>query len=98
MIKNSAIDTTSLIVSLAVDQDLFDNLSCINQSMITCIEIQSSDSVLLKQIIHDFPTLCIGASLITTVQHLEECHRIGINFMSSPGFLASIAHTASIYD
>ncbi len=98
MKKHHTMDTASIMISLAVNDDLFDHLTRINESMIGCVDLQSADPVLLKQVVHDFPTLCIGSSLITTVQQLEECHRSGINFMTSPGFLPHLVQTASIYE
>ena len=39
----------------------------------------------------------IGAGNIISTQQLEDCYNAGVHFVSSPGFLPSIAQTAAIY-
>lgn len=87
----------SIIVTLDVDTFLFDRLKQISQAGFYVVEINSCDQSLLKKILQEFPALRIGAGNITTVQQLEDCYSAGVHFVTSPGFLSSIAQTAAIY-
>lgn len=87
----------SVIISLDVDNFLFDRLEQISNLGFSVVEINSTDTKLLSTILSQCPTLSIGASGIINTEQLEECYKIGIHFVTSPGFLASIAQTATIY-
>jgi len=45
----------------------------------------------------DFPGLRVGAGNICSLQQLQDCYEAGVHFVSSPGFLPSIAQTAAVY-
>jgi len=87
----------SIIVTLDVDALLFERLKQISQAGFSVVEINTSDEILLKKLVHDFPALRIGAGNIINTQQLENCYQAGAHFVSSPGFLPAIAQTAAIY-
>jgi len=97
MIIDKLLGNQSVIVSLDVDDFLFERLEQIGQAGITLIEINSTDSNLLAKIIARYPNIKIGAAGIINTQQLENCYQAGVHFAASPGFLAEIAQTANIY-
>jgi len=90
-------DCQSVIISLDVDNSLFDRIKQISDAGFSLIEINSSDPILLRELTQTFSNLKIGACNIITTQQLENCFEAGVNFASSPGFLSAIAQTANIY-
>lgn len=94
---NELFGTQSVIVTLDVDAFLFDRLKQVSLAGFSVAEINSSDQGLLKKILEQFPSLRIGAGNIINTQQLEDCYQAGAHFVTSPGFLPSIAQTASIY-
>lgn len=97
MIIEKLLGNQSVIVSLDVDNFLFERLEQITEAGFTTIEINSTDEKLLSQIIAQCPRIKIGACGIIDTQQLEHCYQAGVHFTSSPGFLPSIAQTASVY-
>lgn len=97
MLIDKIIGTQSIIITLDVDIHLFERLKHISDAGLSVVEVNCIDSTLLSKILHDFPMLRIGAGNIITVQQLEDCHQAGAHFITSPGFLPSIAQTAAIY-
>lgn len=99
--KNMSIDkllnNQSIIVSLDVDQFLFERLNQIAEAGFTSVEINSTDPKLLSKALKQAPGLKIGAAGIIDTAQLENCYQAGIHFASSPGFLPAIAHTANVY-
>lgn len=87
----------SVIITLDVDAFLFDKLKQVVQSGFSVTEINSSEPTLFQKILSDFPSLRIGAGNITNSQQLEDCHQAGVHFVTSPGFLSTLAQTASMY-
>lgn len=87
----------SIIITLDVDALLFNRLQQVHDHGFSIVEINSHDQSLLSRIIQTFPTLRVGAGNVITIQQLETCYQAGVHFVSSPGFLASIAQTASVY-
>ena len=87
----------STIITLDVDSCLFKNLQQITLAGFKTVEINTSDAELLQKISKEFPQLRLGAGNIVTTTQLESAYLAGIHFASSPGFLPSIAQTASIY-
>jgi 2-dehydro-3-deoxyphosphogluconate aldolase/(4S)-4-hydroxy-2-oxoglutarate aldolase len=87
----------SVIVSLDVDNFLFQRLEQITEAGFNLIEINSTDPKLLAQILAQCPNIKIGAGGIIDTQQLENCYQAGVHFASSPGFLPAIAHTANVY-
>ncbi|MDP3267731.1 MAG: bifunctional 4-hydroxy-2-oxoglutarate aldolase/2-dehydro-3-deoxy-phosphogluconate aldolase [Legionella sp.] len=87
----------SLIVSLDVNDFLFDRLEEIIKAGLNLVEINSSDQELLSKLMTQFPALKIGAFGIIDAQQLENCYQANVHFVSSPGFLPAIAQTATIY-
>ena len=87
----------SIIITLDVDALLFSKLRQIADVGFSVVEINCVDQNLLKSALENFPMLRIGAGNIITTQQLEDCYQAGVHFMTSPGFLPSIAQTASIY-
>lgn len=94
---DTLVSSQSVIITLDVDAFLFDKLKRIAQTRFSVVEINSSELSLLKKALADFPTLKIGAGNITTSQQLEDCHQAGVSFVTSPGFLSTLAQTATIY-
>lgn len=87
----------SIIITLDVDALLFNKLKQIADAGFSVVEINSVDQNLLKNALHNFPMLRIGAGNIISNQQLEDCYQAGVHFITSPGFLPSIAQTASVY-
>lgn len=97
MIIDNLLSNQSIIVSLDVDNLLFDRLQQIIEVGFSLVEINSTEEQLLSKIIKQFPNIKIGAGGIITTQQLEQCYQAGVHFASSPGFVPAIAQTASIY-
>ena len=97
MIKDQLLGNQSVIVSLDVDNFLFQRLEQITKEGFGLIEINSTDQKLLSQVISQFPNIKVGAGGIVDTQQLENCYRAGVHFASSPGFLPAIAQTAMVY-
>ncbi|WP_028389583.1 multidrug DMT transporter permease [Legionella fairfieldensis] len=97
MMTDKLFGNQSIIVTLDVDALLFDRLRQITHAGFSVIEINCNEQGLLKKILQDFPALRVGAGNIINTQQLEDCYNAGVHFVSSPGFLPSIAQTASIY-
>lgn len=87
----------SIIVTIDVDDFLFDRLKQIVRAGFHTVEINTSETALLQQIINEFPKLCIGSGNIISTQQLENAYQAGVHFASSPGFLPAITQTALIY-
>lgn len=94
----TALDTQSIIITLDVDARLFEKLNYLVKTGFSVVEINSVEPALLRKIAHDFPMLRIGAGNIINTCQLEDCHQAEIHFVTSPGFLASIAQTATLYE
>lgn len=97
MIIDKLLNNQSIIVSLDVDNFLFDRLQQIIEAGFSLVEINSTEEELLAKIIKQFPNIKIGAGGIINTEQLEKCYHAGVHFASSPGFLPAIAQTASIY-
>lgn len=97
MITDNLLSSQSVIVSLDVDNYLFDRLQQIKDAGFTTIEINSTEPTLLSQIITQFPGIKIGSGGIINTQQLENCYLAKVHFASSPGFLPAIAQTANVY-
>lgn len=93
----SLLGNQTMIISLDVDNTIFDRLNLIATAGFSLIEINYTDCKILKDIVNAYPTLTIGAGNITTLQQLENCYKLGLAFATSPGFLPALAQTASIY-
>ena len=87
----------SIIITLDVDALLMDKLKQIAEAHFSVVEINCIEPALLRKIVIDFPSLCIGAGNIINTQQLEDCHLAGVDFITSPGFLPALAQTAAIY-
>jgi 2-dehydro-3-deoxyphosphogluconate aldolase/(4S)-4-hydroxy-2-oxoglutarate aldolase len=95
--SDNLLDNNSIIISLDVDALLFDKLEEISTTKFTVVEINSSDYSILEQAIANFPNLQIGAGNIVNSQQLENCCKARVRFITSPGFLPTLAQTAEIY-
>lgn len=87
----------SIIITLDVDALLFKKIEEIYNAGFSVIEINSAEPTLLKKVLQDFPMLRVGAGNVISTQQLEDCYQVGVDFVTSPGFLASIAQTANVY-
>ena len=97
MILDKLLGNQSVIISLDVDDLLFERLQQIAEAGFTVVEINSTDTKLLTKAIAQYPSIKIGAGGIIEVQQLENCYHAGVHFATSPGYLPSIAQTANIY-
>lgn len=97
MVAEKLFGNQSIIVTLDVDAFLFERLKQIDSAGFSVVEINTCEQTLLKKILHDFPSLRIGAGNVISTQQLEDCYQAGVHFASSPGFLPAIAQTAAIY-
>jgi 2-dehydro-3-deoxyphosphogluconate aldolase/(4S)-4-hydroxy-2-oxoglutarate aldolase len=95
--NDNQIANNSIIITLDVDALLFDKLERISKANFNMVEINTCESTLLKKIIQKFPKLQIGAGNIINSSQLEDACNTGVNFATSPGFLATLAQTAEIY-
>lgn len=87
----------SIIITLDVDAQLYDKLQHISQHGYRVVEVNCADPAILSGILGDFPGLRIGVGNIIDTQQLEDCYQAGASFITSPGFLPALAHTANIY-
>jgi len=87
----------SVILIFDVDALLFNRLERVVESGFNMVEINSHDPVLLTTILEQFPSLRVGAGNVITSEQLEKCFQAGVHFVTSPGFLQSLAQTASVY-
>jgi len=87
----------SLIISLDADQFLHERIEHLIHSGFKTIEICTTDTLFLQEIIQQYPQAYIGAGGIIDVEQLESCYQAGVHFVSSPGFLPALAQTANIY-
>ncbi|MGL5743253.1 MAG: bifunctional 4-hydroxy-2-oxoglutarate aldolase/2-dehydro-3-deoxy-phosphogluconate aldolase [Legionella sp.] len=97
MILDKLLGKQTVIISLDVDNFLFERLEQIKKAGFSLIEINSTDHTLLAQAIAHYPSINIGAGGIIDTQQLENCYQAGVHFVTSPGYLPAIAHTASVY-
>ncbi|BCA95902.1 2-dehydro-3-deoxyphosphooctonate aldolase [Legionella antarctica] len=97
MIIDKFLGNQSVIVSLDVDNFLFQRLEQIIDAGFNLIEINSTEQDLLSQIIKQYPNIKTGAGGIIDTQQLEICYQAGVHFASSPGLLPAIAQTANVY-
>lgn len=97
IMMDKLIGTQSIIITLDVDTFLFDKLKQIAQAGFSVVEINSAEATLFKKALHDFPMLRIGAGNIISSQQLDDCYQAGVHFITSPGFLPTLAQTAGIY-
>ena len=67
MMMDKLIGAQSVIITLDVDAFLFERLTQIAQVGFSVIELNTLDANLFQKIIHDFPTLRIGAGNITNL-------------------------------
>lgn len=95
---NTQFDNQSIIITLDVDALLFDKLTHLVNAGFSVIELNCVEQTLLKNVVQTFPMLRIGAGNIINTRQLEDCQQAGIDFVTSPGFLPSIAQTAAIYE
>lgn len=86
-----------VIVTLDVDTLVCERLRQIIQAGFKIVEINSSDTLLLEKLIDMFPNVILGAGNIISLTQLENCHKAGVHFISSPGFVPEIANTALVY-
>lgn len=96
-ITDKLFSNQSIIITLDVDVLLFERLKQIVDAGYSVVEINCSEPGILKKVLADFPGLRVGAGNICSLQQLEDCYEAGVHFVSSPGFLRSIAQTASVY-
>lgn len=97
MSMEQLIGNQPIIITLDVDALLFQKLEQILQAGYSVVEINSISPDLLSEVLQTFPTLRIGAGNIVNTQQLEDCYQTGAHFITSPGFLPSMAQTAAIY-
>lgn len=93
----NTISTQSIIITLDVDSHLFDKLQMVATAGFSMVEINGVESSLLRSALHHFPMLRIGAGNVVNTQQLEDCYQAGVHFVTSPGLLDAIAHTANVY-
>lgn len=97
MTLDKILGNQSIIISLDVDNFLFERLDQIVDAGFTLVEINSTDAKLLSQVINQCSSLRIGAGGIINLEQLEAAYKAGVHFATSPGFLHEIAQTAIIY-
>lgn len=97
MTLDKLLGNQSVIISLDVDNFLFERLEQISNSGFSLVEINSTDPKLLSNIVTQCPNMRVGASGIINTEQLEDCYQSGIHFATSPGFLPAIAQTANVY-
>lgn len=97
IMMDTLIGSQAVILSLDVDAYLFEKLNTIVSKRLSVVEINTVDTQLLKKIVQTFPQLKVGAGNIMNAQQIEDCHRSGVDFITSPGFLPELVQTANIY-
>jgi 2-dehydro-3-deoxyphosphogluconate aldolase/(4S)-4-hydroxy-2-oxoglutarate aldolase len=97
MILDNLLGNQTIIISLDVDNLLSERLQQIADAGFSLVEINSADPQLLMRAISQYPSIKIGAGGIVDLQQLEQCYQAGVHFVTSPGFLPSLAQTATVY-
>lgn len=92
------IGSQAVIINLDVDANIFGKIDTISKSeWLNVIEINTADKNLLETIIKSYPNLKVGAGNIVNMEQLETCYQAGVRFITSPGFIPTLAQTANIY-
>ncbi len=94
---NHLIDSNDVIISLDVDEMLYDKLQQLIATGFHVVEINGINSSLLTSVIHAYPRLKVGVGGILNTQQLEEAYLAGAHFATSPGFLPELVKTAEVY-
>jgi 2-dehydro-3-deoxyphosphogluconate aldolase / (4S)-4-hydroxy-2-oxoglutarate aldolase len=97
MTLDTLLGNQSVIISLDVDTFLFERLEQIANFGVSLVEINTTDTKLLKKAVTQYPSIRIGAGGLTTTQQIEDCYTAGVHFATSPGFLPAMALTARVY-
>lgn len=95
---HTVIGNQSVIITLDLDKFLFDKINNIAEAGFSVIEINCCDQKTLVKALHDFPNLRFGVGNVLSLQQLEESHKAGAHFATSPGFLPSMVQTANLYN
>lgn len=91
------IDSTSLILTLDLDDLLFKTLDTISKTAFTVVEINQAPPDLIKEVIKNYPKLRVGVGNIINIDALEAAEQSGAHFASSLGFLPALVQTANLY-
>jgi 2-dehydro-3-deoxyphosphogluconate aldolase/(4S)-4-hydroxy-2-oxoglutarate aldolase len=86
-----------LIISLDIDAHVEQKVDELVRAGISSIELLDYSPHVLAHIRNKYPRLKIGFGNIIHMNQLETAYRLGVDFISSPGFLPSLVHTAQIY-
>jgi 2-dehydro-3-deoxyphosphogluconate aldolase / (4S)-4-hydroxy-2-oxoglutarate aldolase len=86
-----------LIVSLDIDAHVEQKIEQLIHAGLNAIELLQCNASMIKHLRVKHPQLKIGLGNIQTVDQLTYAYDLGLDFMSSPGFLAPLAMTANQY-
>lgn len=86
-----------LIISLDVDSVVHQKIEQLVSAGIQNIELMSYSPTVLAKTKQRFPEIKLAQGNIQTIEELEQAYILGLDFLSSPGFLAPLAQTAQIY-
>ncbi len=86
-----------LIIALDVDVHVHQKVEQLVAAGIQNIELMSFAPTVMAKIKQRFPHIKLAQGNIQTIDQLEQGNSLGINFLSSPGFLAPLAQTAQLY-
>ena len=86
-----------LIISLDANQAVHQKIELLVHAGIQNIELMSYAPSILANAKQRFPEIKLAQGNIQTIEALEQAYALGLDFLSSPGFLAPLAQTAQIY-
>ena len=91
------IGSNDVIISLDVDDRLYDKLQQLAALDFHVVELNGVNSSLITSVIQAYPRLKVGVGGILNTQQLEEAYLAGVHFATSPGFLPELVKTAEVY-
>ncbi len=91
------IESDSLIITLDVDNALFDKLNQIKKAGLSIVELNQIEPNILSDALDAYPGLRIGVGNILSTEQLEAAHKAGAHFTSSLGLMPDLIQTAAVY-
>ncbi len=91
------IESNSLIVTLDVDNALFDKLNQVKGAGLSIVELNNVEPDILADALNTYPSLKLGVGNVLNTEELEAAYSAGAHFATSLGFMPELVQTASVY-
>ena len=91
------IESDSIIITLDVNNSLFEQLKQIKQAGLSVVELNQIEPDILADALDAYPSLRLGVGNILNAEQLEGAHKAGAHFTSSLGLIPELVQTASVY-